>query len=53
MLIPAPVKPLDLTSLLIKLETKYISHLRLTLPAWHGENIWHMYKFMKLQSFVV
>ena len=29
----------DLPPLLIKLETKLVSHPRLALPAWHGENI--------------
>ena len=45
---PALLNPLDLMSLFTKLETKLVSHPRLTLPAWHGENIWHMYKIMKL-----
>ena len=36
-----------------KLETKLVSHLRLTLSAWHGENIWYMYNFMKFQSFML
>ena len=52
-LTPALLKPLDLMSLLIKIENKVVSHLRLTLPAWHSENIWYMYIFMKLQSFML
>ena len=28
-------------------------HPWLALPAWHGENIWYMYKFIKLQSFKI
>ena len=52
-LTPAPLNPLDLMSLLTKLETKLVSHPRLTLPTWHNENIWYMYKFMKLQSFML
>ena len=47
------LNPLDLTSLLIKLETKLVSYPRLALHAWHSENIWYMYKFMKLQSFII
>ena len=40
---------LDLKSLLTKLETLLVSHSRLALPQWNVENIWYMYKFMKLQ----
>ena len=40
-------------SLLTKLETKLVSHPRLTLPTWHAENIWYLYKFIKLQSFML
>ena len=47
-LTPALLNPLDLISLLIKLETQLVSHPRLALPQWNGENIWYMYKFMKL-----
>ena len=36
-LTPALLSPLDLTSLLIKLETKLMSHPRLALPMWHSE----------------
>ena len=52
-LTPALLNPLALISLFIKLETKLISHPRLTLPAWHSGNIWCMYKFIKLQSFMM
>ena len=45
--------PLHLKSVLSKRETKLISDHRLTLPAWHGENICYMYKFMKLQSIML
>ena len=48
-LTPALLNPLDLISLLIKLEAKLVSHPRLALPEWNGENIWYMYKLMKLQ----
>ena len=41
-LTPALLSPHDLTSLLIKLEYKLVSHPRLALPSWHGENIWYM-----------
>ena len=47
-LTPALLNSLDLKSILIKLETKLVSHPRLPLPAWHNENIWYMYKLMKL-----
>ena len=30
-----------------------MSHPQLTLPQWEGENILYMYKFMKLQSFML
>ena len=30
-----------------------MSHPQLGLPQWEGENIWYMYKFMKLQSFML
>ena len=46
-LIPFPLNPLHHMSLHTKLETKLVSHPRLALPAWHSENIWHMYKYMK------
>ena len=38
-LTPALLNPKDLISLLIKLETQMVSHLRLTLPQWNGENM--------------
>ena len=47
-LTPALLSILDLTSLFTKLESKLVSHPRLALPACHGENIWYMYRFMKL-----
>ena len=50
---PALLNSLDLISLLIKLETQLVSHPRLALPEWNSENIWYMYKFMKLQSFMM
>ena len=37
-LTPALLNPLDLTSLLIKLETKLVLHPRLALLAWQGKN---------------
>ena len=48
----ALLSPCDLTTLPIKLESKLVSHPRLALPAYHGENILYMYKFMKLQFFI-
>ena len=48
-----PIKPHDLTSLPTKLEVKLISYPQLPLPVWYSENIWYMYKFMKLQLFIV
>ena len=47
-LTPALLNPLDLMSLLIRLEAKLVSHPTLASPEWKGENIWYMYKFMKL-----
>ena len=52
-LIPTLLNPLDLISLLNKLEAQLVSCPRLTLPEWNGETIWYMYKFMKLQSFMM
>ena len=49
-LTPALLNPLDLISLLIKLETQMVSHPRLVLPQWNSEKNWYMYKFMKSQS---
>ena len=50
---PALLNPLDLISLLIKLETHLVSHPRLALPQWNGKHIWYMYIFLKLQSFIM
>ena len=50
---PALLNALDLGPLLTKLETQLVSHLRLALPQWNGENIWYMYMLMKLQSFMM
>ena len=52
-LTPTLLSPHDLTSLCIKLETKLVSYPMLALPVWHGKNIWYMYKFMRLQSFII
>ena len=52
-LTPSLLNPIDFMHLLTKLETKLVSHPRFTLPVWHGENIWYMYKCMKLQSFML
>ena len=52
-LTPALLNPLDLIALLLKLETQLVSHTRLALPQRNGENILYMYKFMKLQSFMM
>ena len=51
-LTPTLLNPLGLTSLLIKLETQLVSHSRLALPQWNGENTWYMCKFIKLWSFM-
>ena len=45
---PMILNPPDLKSLLTKLESQLVSHPWLALPQWEGENIWHMYKFIKL-----
>ena len=50
---PALLNPSDLKVLLTKLENQVVSHHRLDLPKWKGENIWYMYKFMKLWSFML
>ena len=47
------LNPLDLISLLNKLEVQLVSHSRLVLPGWNGKNFWYMYKFMKLGSFMM
>ena len=52
-LTPALLNPLDFISILTKLEMQLVSHPRLALPKWNGENIWYMYKFMKLTSFMM
>ena len=36
------LNPLDLISLLIKLETQLVSHPRLALPEWNCENMEHV-----------
>ena len=50
---PVLLNPLDLKSLLTKLETWLVSLPRLALPQWNGKNIRFMYKFMKLRFFVM
>ena len=50
---PAVLNPSDLKSLFTKLENHLVSHARLALPQWEGENIQYMFKFMKLQSFMM
>ena len=45
---PVLCNPSDLKLLLTKLENQLVQHPRLALPQWEGENIWFMYKFMKL-----
>ena len=45
---PALLNPLDLKSLLTKLETQLVPHPRLALPQWDSESIQYMYKLMKL-----
>ena len=52
-LTPTLLHPLDLISLQNKLEAQLLSHPRLALPEWNSENIWYMYKFMKLQLFMM
>ena len=47
------LNPLDLKSLLTKLEPQLVLHPRLAPPLWNGENIWYMYKFMKLRSLMM
>ena len=44
----ALLNPSDLKLLLTKLENQLVSHLQLTLPQQEGEEIWNIYKFMKL-----
>ena len=50
---PALLNPSDLSLLLTKLENQLVSHPRLPLPQWDSKNIWYMYTFMKLQSFML
>ena len=50
---PLLLHPSDLKSLLTKLEIQLVSHPRLVLPQWEDENIRNIYKFMKLQSFMM
>ena len=38
-LTPTLLDPLDIISLLIKLETQLVSHSQLALPEWNSENI--------------
>ena len=45
---PALLNPSDFKLLFTKLENQLVSHCRLVLPQWQGENIWCMFKFMKL-----
>ena len=52
-LTPTLLNPLNLTSPLIKLEAQLVSHPRLALPQWNSENICYMYKYIKLQSFMM
>ena len=47
------LNPLELIPLLVKLDTQLVSHPRLALPNWNGENMWYMHKLMKLQSFMM
>ena len=42
------LNPFDLKSLLTKLETQLVLYPWLALLQWNSENIWYMYKFMKL-----
>ena len=50
---PTLLNPSDLKLLLTKLESQLVSYLLLALPQKEGEIIWYMYKFMKLQSFIL
>ena len=47
------LNPTDLKLLLTKLEDQLMSHPHLTLPQWEGDNLWYVYKFLKLQSFML
>ena len=49
---PTLLSPSDLKLLLAKLEDQLLLHPHLTLPLWKRENVWYMYKFMKLQTFM-
>ena len=48
---PALLNPLDFKLLITKPKNQLVSHPRWALPQWEGEDIWYMYKFMKLWSF--
>ena len=50
---PTLINHSDLKLLLTKLENQLVSHPRLALPQWEGEDIWYMYKFMKLWYFML
>ena len=50
---PTLLSSTGLKLLLVKLEDQLMSQPHLALPQWQGENTWYMYKFMKLQSFVL
>ena len=50
---PVLCNQLDLKSVLTKLEIQPVLSPRLVLPQWNSENIWFMFKFMKLQSFMM
>ena len=52
-LIPALLNLSDPQLLLTKLENQLVSHPLLALPQWEGEDLWYMYMFMKLQSFML
>ena len=50
---PTLLNPSDFKLLLTKLKSQLVLHPQLALPQWKGENIWYMYKLMKLQSFML
>ena len=52
-LTPTLLNLLNIISILIKLEVQLMSHPRLALHEWNGGNIWYIYKFLKLQSFMM
>ena len=49
---PTLLNPSDLKLLLAYLEGQLVSYSHLALPQWEGDNLWYMYKFIKLQSFM-